>query len=95
MDPNIRVSGQTSKPSDVYSFGILMVELYTGKHPFIHNRDGSFAQNKDFFDLSSVPEEYAALASQCLHQDPKARPTYNQLVSILTQYVESLLLIQV
>lgn len=35
MAPEVMTSGRISKAADVYSFGILLWELYTGRHPFV------------------------------------------------------------
>ena len=84
MDPLIRANGQTSKPSDLYSFGVLMVEVYTNQQPWTQASDGSFMENKAFFESSLIlPKEYAILAANCLQVDAKARPSFDHVVSTL------------
>ncbi len=34
MAPEVLMEGKQSKAADVYSFGLLLWELYTGGHPY-------------------------------------------------------------
>ncbi|KAJ7528149.1 hypothetical protein O6H91_16G086500 [Diphasiastrum complanatum] len=85
--------------ADVYSFGIVCFEILTGKFPF---------QNvllKDLFKQltdpenplrpelpESYPESLASLIRQCWHTDPRRRPTFVE-VSTLLRYHKGLLML--
>ncbi len=77
--------GQAEKSSDVYSFGIMMIELYTGATPyvFIPGKHGAQA-NPNFLDFPDwgLPE-IRRLALQCVRLDPKARPDFTEVLRIL------------
>ena len=91
MDPSVRATGQTSKASDVFSFGILVIELFTDRQPFVYNEDGTFVEDYvNFFDTSSMPVEFAALARRCLLLNPKLRPSFTQIVESLVMNIEAL-----
>ncbi len=78
MAPETLMRGHLSKASDVYAFGILMWEVYTGGHAFKgtpkallgHSitKDGLRPQ----FD-SDCPFEYQFLACRCWESDPSIR----------------------
>jgi len=82
MAPEQLDGGQVSVRSDVYSLGLLLYELFTGKRVFQAN---SVAELKRLQDLGSVtsPSEFARdidpaverLILHCLERDPDARPS--------------------
>ena len=78
MAPEVLLEGKQSKSADVYAFGLVMWEIYTGGrvfsdvpnmllgHQIIHDgRRPTFAVG--------VPAEYANLAKQCWDADPLKR----------------------
>ncbi|RGB24841.1 kinase-like domain-containing protein [Rhizophagus diaphanus] len=74
--------------SDIYSFGIVMAELSSGKPPF-HKRkhDNGLALEicnglrPEFGE--GTPEIYKKLAHRCMNANPNQRPTANELYVIL------------
>ncbi|GES87736.1 kinase-like domain-containing protein [Rhizophagus clarus] len=73
--------------SDIYSFGVVMAELSSGKPPF-HNRkhDISLALRvcnglRPEFG-KGTPEIYKKLAHRCMNANPDQRPTVNELCEI-------------
>src|ERR1043166_509229 len=74
--------------SDIYSFGVVMAEVSSGKPPFY--------DRKHDFNLSlaicnglrpefgkGTPEIYRKLAHRCMNADPNQRPTADELYDIL------------
>ncbi len=60
-----QLAGRDVDPrADIYAAGIVLVEMITGRHPLAP--DGG---------LSSLPPAIAAVAAQCLQQEPAARYT--------------------
>ena len=78
--PEILNGQKYTKASDIYSFGMIMWELMTGRRPF-------WDQNHDtdlILEISdgsrppivtNAPEGYIELMQKCWHADPKKRPT--------------------
>src|SRR5205814_2156610 len=81
--------------SDIYSFGVIMVEFSTGKPPF-HKRkhDTSLALEicngfRPEFG-KGTPEIYKKLAYKCMNANSNQRPTANELYGILSFWTNSL-----
>jgi serine/threonine protein kinase len=85
--PEIFQGQKYTKASDIYSFGMVMWELMTGRKPF-------WDQNHDteliieICDglrppiVTNAPEGYIELMQKCWHPDPNERPTANELFKI-------------
>ncbi|CAB5360061.1 unnamed protein product [Rhizophagus irregularis] len=77
--------------SDIYSFGIIMVELSSGKPPFYdRKRDSDLALDickglRPEFG-KGTPEIYKKLAYRCMSVNLDHRPTTNELYSILNDW---------
>ncbi|UZO01165.1 uncharacterized protein OCT59_012269 [Rhizophagus irregularis] len=74
--------------SDIYSFGIVMAEVSSGKPPFYKRKhDNNLALEicnglRPKFG-KGTPEIYKKLAHRCMNADPNQRPTANELGEIL------------
>src|ERR1043166_118634 len=74
--------------SDIYSFGVIMAELSSGKPPFYKSKhDTSLALEicnglRPEFG-KGTPEIYKKLAHRCMNAIPDQRPTANELYDIL------------
>jgi predicted ATPase len=76
MAPELFSDAPASFASDLYAIGIMMYELWVGRHPFA-SQHGSFmlmeAISKDA-DVSSLPSELADLMARLLAKNPDERP---------------------
>ncbi|UZO01163.1 uncharacterized protein OCT59_012267 [Rhizophagus irregularis] len=74
--------------SDIYSFGVIMAEVSSGKPPFYKRKhDNNLALEicnglRPKFG-KGTPEIYKKLAHRCMNADPNQRPTANELSEIL------------
>ncbi len=75
MSPEQALGGQIDRRSDIWSFGVLFLEMLSGKRPF------TGATTSDVLasvvsgepDFSDVPEEWTALIRRCLTKDIRRR----------------------
>src|SRR5687767_13322304 len=81
--------------SDIYSFGVVMAELSSGKPPF-HKRkhDATLALGicnglRPEFG-KGTPEIYKKLAHRCMNANPNQRPSANELYDILDFWDDSI-----
>ncbi|PKC60436.1 kinase-like protein [Rhizophagus irregularis] len=75
-----------TKSSDIYSFGVLMWEISSGHPPFKHIDDkmalaASIVNNNTREKLvPNTPEKYEKLYTKCWSQEPRLRPTINEIL---------------
>jgi serine/threonine protein kinase len=77
-----------TKKSDIYSFGIIMVEVSTGKPPYLNiPHDGKLAlaicNGLRPRVAKGTPQCYIDLVNKCLDAIPEKRPTANKLISVI------------
>jgi len=82
-----RLKGEAySYPSDVWSVGVVLLEMLLGLHPYTSTATSFVAIFKAICDAApppppeGTPAEQAMLVEQCLQQDPDARPAVGALV---------------
>jgi len=92
QDPNSLFNSET----DIYAFGMLMLEVFTGKIPFSNKKNDSsviFAVlDGGRPDIPSSIGDVPALKSLmelCWHQDPKMRPTSRAAADTLASVASS------
>src|SRR6266487_4709736 len=73
--------------SDIYSFGVIMAELSSGKPPFYKRKHDASLALKICNGLrpefgKGTPEIYKKLAYRCMDANPNQRPTANELYNM-------------
>jgi len=88
MAPEIFQGQKYTEKSDLYSFGMIMWEVMTGRRPFWdRNHDADLII--DIVDglrppiVTNAPEGYIGLMEECWHPDPEKRPTAFTTLSII------------
>lgn len=89
------ISKSFSEASDVYSFGILMLEIITGKKPSVTNLGQYVAEKRKREGMEGVPDrkmtgakenvsgKMIMIAGLCLLSDPKQRPSMGTVVEMI------------
>ncbi|CAB5321269.1 unnamed protein product [Rhizophagus irregularis] len=74
-----------AKPSDIYSFGVLMWEISSGYPPFKDNVNKvvlaiSIGNGAREVTIPGTPKEYEKLYKNCWNQEPEQRSTINEIL---------------
>jgi serine/threonine protein kinase len=93
MAPEILRGEKYDFPSDVYSFGMVMVELFSGQVPYSNKTpaqiEGIVSQPNYRVKIpEKTPKVFHDLLSKCLEQDPNLRPSFEEIFSF-TQSAKS------
>ncbi|PKC69039.1 kinase-like protein [Rhizophagus irregularis] len=86
LAPEIIAGKEVTFASDIYSIGILMWEISSGKPPFIYHEDDHFLAINIINGIrpkieSGIPLEYKKLMMQCWDADPRRRPNLGELIN--------------
>ncbi|KZT30905.1 kinase-like protein [Neolentinus lepideus HHB14362 ss-1] len=90
MYPKGKVSEARTTAGDVYSFGLVCLEVYTGSIPWPNDGDGAVMQ--DVHDGNrperpdGVPDEIWNIIQSCWKDEPKDRMSAGEIVSALSDY---------
>ncbi|XP_063174238.1 mitogen-activated protein kinase kinase kinase 20 isoform X1 [Candoia aspera] len=88
MAPEVIQSLPISETCDTYSYGVVLWEMLTREVPFKGLEGLQVAwlvveKNERLTIPSSCPRSFAELMLQCWEADPKKRPSFKQIISIL------------
>ncbi len=89
MAPEQWKNDPCSGATDVWALGLVLHELVTGKHPFLHLRDPyqlcmSICGSEPIPPISGeFPEELTDLVARCLLKEPERRPPITEIVEVL------------
>ncbi|GBC09450.1 hypothetical protein RclHR1_08880003 [Rhizophagus clarus] len=90
MAPEIFQGQKYTKASDVYSFGMIMWELMTGRRPF-WDRSHDTELILDIYDglrppiVTNAPKGYIELMKECWHSDPNKRPNATYICEVINK----------
>ncbi|KAF9256483.1 kinase-like protein, partial [Marasmius fiardii PR-910] len=83
LAPELLTGNRTSKESDIYAYGCVCYEIFTGLHPFpnlptdgavvLHVVQGKHSSRPE--DISELNDSMWALMESCWNMDPSARPS--------------------
>ena len=89
MAPEVLGKAKYSEKADVFSFGILLVELYSGRVPYSSNKFAALNQAQLMYricsenarpEISDLPEPLRELVNDCWNLDPKLRPSFQEII---------------
>eukprot|EP00210_Caulerpa_lentillifera_P000953 g923.t1 len=91
MPPELLLEGHLSPRVDVYSFGIIMWELWSGETPFRNMRYAEVMRaivvddRRPEYD-GDAPPEYVSLSLRCWDKDPRRRPSFDHVLEELDEF---------
>ncbi|CAB4438351.1 unnamed protein product [Rhizophagus irregularis] len=84
-DSNIKIVYSLNKKSDIYSIGILLWEISSGRPPF-HNEPHDVGLAMEILQglrekpIPNTPVDYIKIYTDCWNNEPDNRPTVNQVI---------------
>lgn len=95
MAPELIQGLQYDEKVDVYSFAMVLFELFSGEIPFASLYGREMNHVRIVYDVVKhcarpllpeyIPEPMKVLISKCWAQDPRERPSFSQILSVLNE----------
>jgi serine/threonine protein kinase len=95
MDPQcLKIKNyKKDKKSDIYSLGVLLWEITSGRPPFSESTEfmvsSYIINNVREEPIEGTPSEYQELYQECWKEDPNLRPNINQVYEILNKLIST------
>lgn len=93
MAPETVLSGELSIKSDIYSLGIILIELWSGKIPWSDRLTVQIlfavSQGKEVDFPDNAPLQLKELGLKCLNRYPDQRPSPQEVKNICLQMIDS------
>ncbi|WIA36739.1 hypothetical protein OEZ86_008009 [Tetradesmus obliquus] len=91
--PELLQDGRSSPAVDIYSFGIMMHELFTGQAAFCHMRYGQIYSQVVLAGARptlppDMPDDYQLLMQRCWRAEPAQRPCVDMLLDCLALMIQ-------
>lgn len=88
MPPELLQAGRMGPPADVYAFGVMLWELFTGQRPFagysaVQVVARRLVGSESLSFPPGTPPTYKQLAERCMDPDPEQRPGFEDLAQRL------------
>ena len=99
MAPEVLSKSKYSEKADIYSFGVLLCEIFTGEYPYSHEPYDTMnsaqltyhiLENGVRPDLMDIHPSLQQLIQECWSTDSSLRPSAQELVMRLKQLRRSL-----
>ncbi|CAB4438302.1 unnamed protein product [Rhizophagus irregularis] len=96
IDPKVFILNgkKLDEKSDVYSIGVLLWEISSGKPPFYEEKyDFSLmykiSQGRREITVPNTPNDYSNLYTECWNNEPSKRPTIHEAVNKLSVFISN------
>uniref|UniRef100_A0A6B2L2P1 non-specific serine/threonine protein kinase n=1 Tax=Arcella intermedia TaxID=1963864 RepID=A0A6B2L2P1_9EUKA len=93
MSPEVLKGRPLSEKADVYSFGIVLWEMITGKEPFEHHEDYEKFVDAicDHGERPEIPQDMhpslQSLLQECWHDNQRKRPAFGEIIERIEQAI--------
>ncbi|KAA6420291.1 MAG: kinase, partial [Trebouxia sp. A1-2] len=90
MPPELMLEGSLSQAVDVYAFGVVLWEMYTGQRPWAGMRHAQIVHTICGLEQQlefpyGTPARFKELGLACMHPDADERPSFSQIVATLDE----------
>jgi serine/threonine protein kinase len=98
MAPEVMLQKPYTEKADIFSFGIILWELVSRKHPYEEFTFNFMVQKEENISLKGVrptipegtPEYYSSLIRDCWNQKPNLRPNFSDILIRLSRAIREL-----